>query len=196
MHQSPLEARFWRKVNKDGPIPKHCPELGPCWIWTGKTNQYGYGIAWTGFTEVRAHRAGFEYQVGPIPDGLMVLHKCDNPACVRGTHLFSGTKKDNAQDALKKGRLGAQIRTIKRLWAGRFRVTMTGENAPQSKLKEAQVLEIRKLYKKGVYGTYRLAKRFGVCQQTVHEIVTNQIWRHLKSAAASTTDATANQPTA
>lgn len=191
MPQSRLEAAFWNKVNFLGAIPKHCPELGSCWVWTGKTNQFGYGIAWRDKREVRAHRLAYEIQVGKFDLTLCVLHKCDNPACVRATHLFIGTKLDNAQDALKKGRLTAQTETLRRLWRERWRKTHCGENHPLSKLTEADVLEMRRLYRPGVFGTTRLARKFGICQQTAHEIVTYQIWKHLPKAAAPATGAAA-----
>lgn len=89
------EERFWAKVNKNGPVPEHRPDLGSCWEWTAAlTNGYGaFGIAstpdrpnqWRGI--VRAHRFSYELLIGPIPDGLDIDHLCRNTVCVRVTHL-------------------------------------------------------------------------------------------------------------
>ncbi|MEU1497020.1 HNH endonuclease signature motif containing protein [Streptomyces sp. NPDC005732] len=88
-------ARFWAKVNKEGPVPEHAPELGPCWIWTsGKTSGYG-GFHPTRDRTVLAHRYAYEVTVGPIAEGLVVDHLCRRPACVRPSHLEPVTNLEN-----------------------------------------------------------------------------------------------------
>jgi len=91
------EQRFWAKVDKDGPIPEHDPELGQCWLWTGTVNSsIGYGNFYPkhGFT-VGAHRYAYELAHGPIPDGCDVHHKCHTRRCVRHDHLSATDRSEN-----------------------------------------------------------------------------------------------------
>ncbi len=99
-------------------------EVAPdgCWRWTGVHNRDGYGSFWNGErfpgkegkrggpVMVLAHRWAFEFFCGPIPVGLNVLHRCDNPDCVNPNHLFLGTQADNVKDCIDKGRRGKPIR--------------------------------------------------------------------------------------
>lgn len=94
----PLADRFWEKVHK----------TESCWLWTASVKDgFPYGqIGHPGTrTPRRAHRVSWELHNGPIPAGLFVLHKCDNPRCVRPDHLFLGTQSDNLKDAYSKGRM-------------------------------------------------------------------------------------------
>jgi hypothetical protein len=92
---------FWKKVDKKS-------NLNGCWIWTGarKGGKNGnYGVFQMGTNNLkRSHRVSFELSNGPIPDGLLVCHTCDNPLCVNPSHLFLGTFKDNTQDMIRKNR--------------------------------------------------------------------------------------------
>lgn len=94
-----LEERLFAQVNKteDG-----------CWEWTGVCDSNGRGKMSIHNKERSTHRLSWELHNGPIPDGLLVCHKCDNPPCLRPDHLFLGTQKDNMQDAIKKGRMAWQ----------------------------------------------------------------------------------------
>lgn len=88
---------FWKRVDKS-PHPKGC------WLWTGSKNRQGYGETMFRKRHLRANRVAYELANGPIPEGLMVLHSCDNPPCVNPDHLFLGTGTDNMQDCIRKGR--------------------------------------------------------------------------------------------
>ena len=79
-------------------------EIGDCLVWQGAKNTRGYGFISIGAKLIRVHRLIWKLAYGDIPKGLNVLHKCDNPPCVRLDHLFLGTLKDNTRDATLKGR--------------------------------------------------------------------------------------------
>lgn len=102
----PLADRFWAKVCKAGPVVR--PELGPCWVWTSASlNAHGYGVIGLGDgrgTSV-AHRVSYELAHGvALTREQKILHRCDNPPCVRPDHLFEGTQADNMADMRAKGR--------------------------------------------------------------------------------------------
>lgn len=79
------------------------PNTG-CWLWAGTPGAYGYGAFRDRGKYHRAHRISHEVHNGPIPDGYLVMHKCDTPACVNPRHLSAGTYRDNIRDCISKGR--------------------------------------------------------------------------------------------
>lgn len=97
------EDRFWRRVNKNGPVPAHRPELGPCWVLGGNRRYGRVSVGGRGEGGERAHRFSFFLAHGrwPIPNAN---HHCDNPPCVNPAHLFEGTQRDNVKDMMSKRR--------------------------------------------------------------------------------------------
>jgi hypothetical protein len=102
---STLEIRFWKKIDKNGPVPAHCQELGPCWIWLTYKDEHGRGQIDTSKGLRHAHKVSWELHNGPVPDGMCVLHRCDNMGCPNPAHLRLGTQLENIQDKIAKGRL-------------------------------------------------------------------------------------------
>ncbi len=144
--------------------------VDPCWIWTKGTSGWGYGDIREGPKTLKAHRVAWEQKYGPIPNGLFVLHKCNNPPCCNPDHLFLGTKKDNSLDMARKKRSAAQVHpeTVAR-----------GEKQHSAKLTERSIKEIRRRYASGTETTYSLASEFKVSQVTISCVIRRKTWRHV-----------------
>ncbi len=150
-----IEQRFWAKVLK----------TEGCWLWQGAKNIQGYGKLGRGKKQegtIAAHRLSYELTFGPIPEGKYILHKCDNPGCVRPDHLFIGSQTDNLIDMTLKGHR-------------RFR-THSGENNGRAKLTLAQVNKIRGRFAKGELRS-SLAKEYEVNWSTINRIVKHIRWQ-------------------
>ncbi len=93
-----------KAIGREGLFYKNV-RIGPdCWFWVGRKSTKGYGKLSEGNVELRAHRVSYELFVGSVPDGLLVLHSCDNPECCNPNHLSVGTNKENILDKVSKGR--------------------------------------------------------------------------------------------
>lgn len=141
-----------------------CPETG-CWIWTASVNSGGYGQLKNGMGDYksgRAHVISYVIHRGNIPDNLCVLHRCDNRRCVNPEHLWLGTRRQNTDDMLAKGRW----------WHPSRKGTANG----RSRLTEKQVIAIRDNFNESAKD---LAKKYGVGKCTVDDIRERRTWRHL-----------------
>ena len=158
-----IDERFWSKVNKDGPIQPHMDTA--CWQWTAGKHGDGYGQIRVDGKLAKAHRAGWLLQTGEEPTYLR--HRCDNPACVRVSHLINGKDyreqhKLNVQEAYARG-----LTNQKR-----------GEDSGMSKLTEDLVKLIRKRAAEGVSQRI-LGKDYGVTHGTIGYLVRRQTWAHV-----------------
>jgi len=118
-----FKERFFGRINHNGPVPIKQPQLGACWIWTGRITPYGYGAFYFEGKDRPAHRVSWIIHNGAIASGeIDVCHKCDVAACVRPDHLFLGTAFQNIMDCAAKGRA----------------IHPRGEQAGKAKLSERQ----------------------------------------------------------
>jgi hypothetical protein len=160
-------ARFWAKVDKNGPVPAHAPHLGPCWVWTGAKNHSGHGVGWNGKRTRLAHRLSWELTTGSAPPDC-ACHKCDNPPCCNPSHLFLGSRADNLADMRAKGRQAPMPRPCRK-----------GELAPVVKLSESQVRQILSLRASGS-SCKDLSAQFHVTTSNIYALVTGRSWKHIQ----------------
>lgn len=157
--------RFWDKVDKNGPIPSHAPDLGPCWVWTRSRNRGGYGLFRVGGACRLAHRFAWflHYRRWPEPQAL---HRCDGGSlgCVRISHLYEGDDLTNAHDKLERGR---------------WRSGAKGERNGLAKLCAADIPEIRAALARGE-SKCSLGRRFGVDPSAIYAIAKGLTWSHVR----------------
>ena len=150
-----LSDRFYSYVDFSSP--------NGCWNWSAST-RHGYGQFFYNGKIVAAHRLSWELANGPIPDGLVVRHKCpngDNPSCVNPAHLRLGTHQDNVNDKVEADR---QVK---------------GENIVQSKLTEEGVIAIRDLYRTGNFTQKEIACNYNMNRKHIGEIIRGNQWKHI-----------------
>lgn len=142
-----LEERYWTKVDRT--------DVDGCWPWTAHRTFDGYGVFWRDGRDWIASRVGWELAFGPIPDGMLVLHSCDNRACQQPAHWFLGTNADNMADKMRKGR-----------WGGKCVLT------------HEAVREIRQRRTTGE-SCAAIGRAFGVHRSTVSGIIRGERWRNV-----------------
>ncbi len=147
----PLASRFWSKVKISG--------MFDCWEWKASL-RLGYGLFWKNGGHVSAHRMSWELTRGIIPKGKLVLHNCDNPACVNPGHLFLGDGQENSSDMVIKGR------------------SCRGEAKPNAKLTEGKVRQVRNWYTGGSR-VVDIARKLNVSHGLISGIVHGRTWRHV-----------------
>jgi HNH endonuclease len=148
-----VNDRFWRFVAKTEP--------NSCWPWL-KGTLNGYGRFNFNDTRMLAHRYAWTITHGPIPDGLDVLHACDNPPCCNPAHLFLGTHQDNMADMMQKGR----------------HRTGHGERNANTKFTDDVIRLIRAESARGI-SRRQLARQLKVHHSTINRIVSRQVWKHV-----------------
>ena len=163
-----VEERLWRRVDKGGATVRGMGT--PCWIWKGGKNApNGYGqISYNGKV-TGTHRVALILSGVSVPDGMLVLHRCDVRTCVNPDHLFVGTVQDNSDDKVAKGR----------------HVYFQGTAHGMAKLNDGSVREIRRLYAAGEWTIVALGERFGVSFPTISRIVLRKNWAHVKDEDAA-----------
>lgn len=165
--------RIYARKGEDRNAPEHlakrlanglddAPEDG-CWEWQRTRSRDGYGTLTINGRAAYAHRLAYELSKGAIPDGMDVMHSCDNPRCINPDHLSAGTRNQNMADCHARGR--SRIPTPR----------LTGESNGSAKLTKAKVAVIRDGLAAGVT-QQQLADRFGVSQSLIGKISRGEIW--------------------
>lgn len=163
---------FWSRVTK----------TSTCWLYTGPKGGKNYA---TFRPYGSVHKLSFRLHKGEIPSGMLVCHKCDNPQCVRPSHLFLGTHKRNTEDMVSKGRHGS--RTHPERWPrGNTHplhrdknLAARGVQNGNARLTELQVIAIKKMMTARSLTQHRIAEKFGVSKSTVIRIRNGVFWKEL-----------------
>lgn len=145
-------------------MPGLVPPITECWEWPGARLPKGYGYFGFEGKKVYAHVAAHRLFVGPVQEGDVVRHRCNNPPCVHPAHVTNGTYADNSADMVLAGR---QAR---------------GEELPQARLTEMNVLDIRS--RSGVSQS-QIAKEYGVSLSLIQAIRAGKVWKHVDMMARS-----------
>ena len=184
--------RFVTKIKK----------TGACWEWKGTIGNRGYGVFWHSNKNIRAHRFSFElHSKNKIPEGLFILHKCDNPPCVNPNHLFVGTNSDNMNDFVSKGgQLGGigekngmhthpecRPNGIRHGSKTHPENIARGTDLPGARLDENKVRWILRNYRPYIMTQKMMAEKFSVSVPTIRQVVKRKTWKHVHLKGGSET---------
>jgi hypothetical protein len=161
---------------------------GKCWLWNGYRSPKGYGTFGILGRGILAHRLFYQIAFGPIPQTVLVCHKCDNPSCVRPSHLYAGDHQTNLSDMVDRGRSCKGDRHYLRKDPSKIirgdahyirkhpEKIRNGERHHNARLRKEDVIRMREMYSSGS-STSDLSKEFGVGIQHVWQIVTRLRWK-------------------
>lgn len=150
-----MKRRAMMDIIEERSVPE--PNTG-CWLWFGWSTLDGYGVVQIDKVEYRAHRRVWEENNGQIPPGMMVRHRCDQPACVNLDHLTIGTHAENMADMVRRGRSPINA----------------GEKNPRAKLSSSDVARIRS--EAATKSKAQLAREFGVSDVLIGLVVRREAW--------------------
>lgn len=137
---------------------------GDCLLFTGGKDAWGYGLITLGKNrKARAHREVYKHYKGEIPEGHVVRHTCDKPACCFYGHLITGTQAENIADMVERGRASRR----------------PGSQHPNAKLEEQDVRTIRELYEQGGHTFQTLATMYDVSRGLISSIIAKRGWKHV-----------------
>lgn len=139
---------------------------GKCLVWTAATDGR-YGRFWDGHGVTGAHQFAYRSRFGDIPEGMVVMHTCDNPICVNADHLTVGTTLDNMRDMYTKGR-NRSLSTY---------TVQSGDRAWNAKLSNSDAREIRRKYAAGGTSSLKLAAEYGVCKKTILGVLNGRTYK-------------------
>lgn len=151
-----------------------------CRVWTGKSKRGGYARMWDGWRLGDGHRLSYEVNIGPIPAGKDVCHRCDNPGCIEPLHLWAGTEQENTADMIAKGRHLEGRRITSEKLRGRVCPWARGANHGLAKLTEAQARSILTDSR----SNSELGRLYGVSESLIRGIRVGRNWGWLNKPAA------------
>lgn len=161
---------------------RNTSDTNACWEWNGPKNNQGYGVLFLNANRANgrrmvtsAHRYAYARDVGQIPDGLCVMHKCDNPCCTNPAHLMLGTWADNNADRSRKGRSGSKTYTAEDL--AKYSLMFRGEGNANAKLNERTAAMIR-FHHEGM-SSRAVGDLYGVTKSAVKSIRNWRTWKHV-----------------
>jgi len=174
-HPNKFEELFWELANVSKP--------SECWEWGGAYSGCGYGLINRDGKRYKTHRLAYKLEYGSI-EKPQVNHHCDNKMCVNPNHLYNGTQSDNMKDAYERNKsmrdaldIGTENRMKRLEKISDENLYVRGEDNPQQKLTESEVVKIKELV--GDKTDLEIAEKFGVSRQAINNIKLGKSWSHI-----------------